>query len=534
MELLDPSSTVNPYPLNHKLLCANADLNAENTENFQTIVAALEFVKNVRFYWSVETMEDFLENKLPQLDFNVDTLYYKRKTALELLVGDEKRHSARDKSMMCLLLKHGASPLKKLRCGRTIIQKILQNKDSALIIEFLKYVEDINMIHVNGTSLHIAVKRQLKDVVEYIIGRNADVNKKSLNGWTPLLQSVRSKSVDMMKILLESGADMEIKSKAVETPLHLAVEYNNLDQVRMLIINGADVNSRDSIGGTPLHTLRKTFRKTFNFELYELLLQNCDVNALDQEEHTPFHHLMKFLPVDSSISEKRKLINLFLKHGGDLQDCCFGTLIHAAAFFKHSVPFLTFLIEKVEDIVEIDNATFLHFICWHSGEPNKVIEVLKFLSVRECGGKFKLNDIQLRFLESETRLIKFHKSCKNELRILKDQKLRDNDPLSLFTVLSENERGLAKLYRQYPLTNEIADFETERFPIYGNDLVRNHKNAIAILEAEISICDFLTEVSDNVLNQCSIYEITKFISTEDIAEVSLELKSIQNSVSYTI
>ncbi|XP_044764529.1 putative ankyrin repeat protein RF_0381 [Coccinella septempunctata] len=308
-------------------------------ENDSTNVSPIEFVRNVRYYWSVETMADFLKNKLPHMDFHVDTLYYEGKTVLQLLVGGKTQHNSREKSMMCLLLKHGASPLKKLGCGGTIIESILQNDDSALIIEFLKYVEDINMIHGKSTALHIAIRRKLKDVVEYIIGRNADVNKRTWTGCTPLHDSVRSKSIEMMKILLESGADMEIKDVMVQTPLHLAVEYNNLDQVRTLIMNGANVNSTDTIGGTPLHTL--CCLSSINFELYEFLLQNCNVNAKDDEGATPLHYLMRYLPFNST-TEKRKLINLFLQYGGNLHESYefLGTVLHAAAFFNPSVPFL--------------------------------------------------------------------------------------------------------------------------------------------------------------------------------------------------
>ncbi|XP_044763340.1 putative ankyrin repeat protein RF_0381 [Coccinella septempunctata] len=500
-------------------------------ENGNTNVSPIEFVRYVRYYWSVETLANFLEHTLHHLDFHVDTLHYRRKTVLELLVGDKIRHNSREKSMMCLLLKHGASPLKRLRCGGTIIQRILRNKDSALIIEFLKYVEDIDMIHGKSTALNIAVRRQLKDVVKYIIGRNADVNKKSWTGCTPLHESIRSrsKSVDMMKILLESGADMEIKSGAGQTPLHMAVDYNNIDQVRTLIMNGANVNSTDSLGGTPLHTLcsRLCSRGIFDFELYELLLQNCNVNAKDNQGVTPLHYLMRFLPEDSSTSEKRKLINLFLKYGGDLQASYdfFGTVLHTAAFFNQSVPFLAFLIDIMADIniVDIGTVTFMHFINWKSGEA-KVEEVLKFLSIRECECKFQFNDNLLRFIESGEQFIEFQMSCKNELRILKDRKLRENDSFSLFTALATNERDLAKIYRyDHSRITGITDVETENFPIYGNDLVTNHRNAIAILEAEISIYDFLTKAGDNVLDQCSIYEIVKSIPTQDIVKPSLKL-----------
>ncbi|XP_044744980.1 putative ankyrin repeat protein RF_0381 [Coccinella septempunctata] len=495
-------------------------------ENDNTKVSSLQFIRNVKYQWSVETVADFLENKLPHLDFDIDTSwYFERKSALEMLVDDKTHHNSRDKSVMCLLLKHGANPLRKRRRGGTIIQGILRNNDSALIIEFLKYVKDINMLYGKSTALHIAVERQLKDVVEYIVGRDADINKRSFNWCTPLHESVKSESADITKILLENGAEIDVKSETGQTPLHLAVEYNNLDQVRTLIINGADVNSRDAVGRTPLHTL--CFNNSFYFELYELLLQKCEVNAKDDKELTPLQYLIGLLPVNSSTSKKKELINLFLKYGGNLHEPYrfVGTVLDAAAIMNHSVPFLTFLIEKIADrtFADTGSATFMDCMKYRSGK-HKVKEVLKFLFVRECESKFKFNDDLLEFIESDEQFIEFQKSCENELSILKGKNLRDNDPLSLFTVLSANERDLAKLYRQYPSrTTGITDVTTKRFPIYGNDLVKNHKSAIAILEAEISIYDFLTKTSNNVLDQYSIYEITKFIPTQDIVKIPLKL-----------
>ncbi|XP_044763656.1 putative ankyrin repeat protein RF_0381 [Coccinella septempunctata] len=402
------------------------------------------------------------------------------------------------------------------------MQMILRNKDSALIIEFLKHVkdnDDINMIHGNSTALYIAVERKLKDVVEYIVGRDADMNKKFNNGSTPLHESIKSESVDITKILLQNGADIEVKNKTGETPLHLAVKYNNPDQVRTLIINGADVNATDAEGATPLHAL--CFKKSFNFEMYELLLEKCDVNAKDVDGNTPLHNLMRSLPQDSSISKKKKLINLFLKYGGNLHEPCpslaLGTVVHVAAIVNHTVPFLTFLIEKGADrtFADIRTVTFMHCIQARKS-VDQVTEVLKFLFVRECARKFQFTDNLLRFIESDEKFIDFQKSCKNELRILKDQKLTDNDSISLFTALTTNERDLANLYRHDPSrTIGITDSELERFPIYGNDLVRNHKKAVAILDAEILICDFLTKISKNVLDQNSIDEIVNFVPTQD-------------------
>ncbi|XP_044745276.1 ankyrin repeat domain-containing protein 1-like [Coccinella septempunctata] len=175
------------------------------------------------------------------------------------------------------------------------------------------------MLHGGNTALHIAVKRQMKDEVGYIIGRKPQINKKSDRLSTPLHEAVKCER-DITQILLDNGADIEARDRTGQTPLHWALGYtNSLDQVRTLIINSADVDSMDEYARTPLHTLcSKGLR--INFDTFELLLQKVsDINAGDMNGASPLHKLMRFLQVDSE-SEKEKLIDLFLQYGVNLNE----------------------------------------------------------------------------------------------------------------------------------------------------------------------------------------------------------------------
>ncbi|XP_044764330.1 serine/threonine-protein phosphatase 6 regulatory ankyrin repeat subunit A-like [Coccinella septempunctata] len=311
-------------------------------------VSAVQFVKNVKCHWTVENVADFLEKRLQHMDFTVDTWSYQRKTALELLVGDKTRHSTRDKLVMDLLLKHGANPL-KCRGRETIIQKILQNKDSDLIITFLTYVEDINTLHGGSrTALHIAVSRKLKDVIVYILGRRGlQINMTSKSKSTALHEAAKTGRVDIIKILLENGADIDAKDEAEQTPLHWAVRYHNsMDQIKIFVENGANVNYKDKYGCTPLHILCSK-GPAMNIDIFDLLLQKIsDPNAKDTRGSTPIQVLLRLLPADS-VARNKKLIQLFLKYGGNLNwdQGLFGTVLHLAACLNHSVDFLMFLME---------------------------------------------------------------------------------------------------------------------------------------------------------------------------------------------
>ncbi|XP_044745274.1 putative ankyrin repeat protein RF_0381 [Coccinella septempunctata] len=475
----------------------------------KTKISPSVFVHKVKYNWSFRTVADFLRKSCNS----------KKKTALELLVGSSTRHGSREKLVMCLLLKNGADPLKKCKSGGTIIQKILRNRDSSLIIKFLEYVKDINMLHGGSTALHIAVERQIKDLVKYILGRNPEINKESDSHQnTPLHDAVTLDSVEITEILLENGANIEARDIKGQTPLHWALDHNNsFDQVRMLVMNGADVNSKDNGARTPLHTLCCN-GLPINFAIYELLLQKVsDINAADERGSTPILNLIWTLKPDSP-SDNEKLINLLLQCGSNLnqQDHVFGSALHAAAFFGRSVSFIRFLIEKGADTSFLNrfNETFIECML-NRDSSSEVEELLKWMFLEESRNKFEFPGSLLDLIRSDEEMLEFAELCKQELRSMKEIKLNKDDYFSLYTVMTVNERVLAKFFRIDPSRIRLSS-ETERFPIYGTDLERNHLLGWRRYNTEISVRNLLTEISDGILDYDAIDEILKFLSTEDI------------------
>lgn len=121
-----------------------------------------------------------------------------------------------------------------------------------------------------GTSLHWAVRAGQKEAVLFLIKNGADVNAKTDDGVslmveTPLDYAVWQRNLELAKILLHAGANVnecgfnlsksEIYSATYNlfnTPLHIAVKIGNLNYIKLLLKAGANVNLKNRNGETPI------------------------------------------------------------------------------------------------------------------------------------------------------------------------------------------------------------------------------------------------------------------------------------------
>jgi len=94
----------------------------------------------------------------------------------------------------------------------------------------------------NYSNLHIAAHRGHTDVIEYLLGKGADIHARCTRGdegLTPLHMAARNGHVDAVRVLLAKGADTSLKSKGGRTALDLAKEKNHPDVVELLQNHGA-------------------------------------------------------------------------------------------------------------------------------------------------------------------------------------------------------------------------------------------------------------------------------------------------------
>ena len=101
------------------------------------------------------------------------------------------------------------------------------------------------------TPLIDAARFNKKDAVRFLLENNADVNKASDNGWTPLHWVVSQGKLSMLKTLVEAGADVNAADKLGNTPLHYAAKFEQYGFVSYLIKHGARTDVRNHEGKTP-------------------------------------------------------------------------------------------------------------------------------------------------------------------------------------------------------------------------------------------------------------------------------------------
>jgi len=104
------------------------------------------------------------------------------------------------------------------------------------------------------TSLMMAAS--LKDgdeVVDLLLRKGADVNKKNNNGQTALHFTASKANLDTAKKLVAAGASARVKDKRQQLSLHRAAAVGSVPMMKLLLENKSPVNATDVDGMTALH-----------------------------------------------------------------------------------------------------------------------------------------------------------------------------------------------------------------------------------------------------------------------------------------
>jgi hypothetical protein len=106
-----------------------------------------------------------------------------------------------------------------------------------------------------GHHVHLAVESADEDIIEFLLGKGANINaKEDKSGFTALHHAVRLGKQNAVELLIAKGADINAKDdESGFTALHHAVRLGNRDTVETLIARDADINAKDKQGHTPLY-----------------------------------------------------------------------------------------------------------------------------------------------------------------------------------------------------------------------------------------------------------------------------------------
>ena len=177
----------------------------------------------------------------------------------------------------------------------------------------LDHGADINGFGNSIPPLHIAVAEDQRAIVDYLISQKVNINKKDVDGRTPLMYAASEGHKFMAKKLISAGADnsiVDLKSISDNTNAEVGEEHDLLDysktensdknntrpeihqatqdglieKVERMVKQGADVNMRDDYGRTPLHIASA---ENHNIDMRVLIDLGADINAQDNQGRTP-------------------------------------------------------------------------------------------------------------------------------------------------------------------------------------------------------------------------------------------------------
>ncbi|XP_062584712.1 putative ankyrin repeat protein RF_0381 isoform X2 [Saccostrea cucullata] len=204
-----------------------------------------------------------------------------------------------------------------------LIQSIIcQQKD---IVEYLisECPSSVNFPDKFGkTPLHFAIDSDNVSIVISLIRYNADINKRTVQGVTPLIYDCQipklTKRGTIAKILLKQGAVVDAKDVLdYRTALQISLTKHHLDVVPLLLRAGADVNTEDKGGHTPLTNLiSSSVRPSCDvvgddvIEVMTLLIQmGANLNSNKSENSNPL--------MVSTLLKSARFVEYFLACGAD-------------------------------------------------------------------------------------------------------------------------------------------------------------------------------------------------------------------------
>lgn len=169
--------------------------------------------------------------------------------------------------LVSLLLQRGAK-ISSREEMEELFTYACQNGYDVIVEELIKRRVDINRRFADGsTPIWLAVMNGNSKVIKMLVQAGADIEARDKEGMTPLVYAAAKKEEHVVITLINLGAEINAKDKGLNTPLHYCASRGFAQAVAHLIRKGANLTDKDDKGRTPM--VRAQF--TGNYDIVDML-----------------------------------------------------------------------------------------------------------------------------------------------------------------------------------------------------------------------------------------------------------------------
>ena len=143
--------------------------------------------------------------------------------------------------------------------GATLFHLVAEKGSADAMSVLLRHFPDkVNVKDEQGrTPLHAAARGNNSDVIEFLLGKNADADAKDCNGWTALIWAAFSNATNAIKALLGYSSvhltcNIDELNDSNETPFLIAIKSGSIEAADFLLKAGAAADAVESSGRNAL------------------------------------------------------------------------------------------------------------------------------------------------------------------------------------------------------------------------------------------------------------------------------------------
>jgi uncharacterized protein len=175
-------------------------------------------------------------------------------------------------AMVKVLLAAGANPNAALASGETILMTAARTGNPGVLASLINAGAQIagRQLSKGQDALMWAVAEGHVDAARLLIDRGADVQSRTVQGFTPLMFAAREPNLDMVRLLVDRGARLDDSADDGSTPLLVATVRGHVDTAKYLLDRGARPDGDLAKAGyTPLHWAVSKFEGVITFDYPE-------------------------------------------------------------------------------------------------------------------------------------------------------------------------------------------------------------------------------------------------------------------------